>query len=121
MPEMAVAFGAKDLDTITVGVDLPLNRAFNLIVEGRPAAVRVKFVFGAVQRRIALFASVVAADFKVISQWTRKRHLSTFVKQNLLFFRGEVFVVGHRDGSIVMCGLVLPVLDEQLQVENGLC
>jgi hypothetical protein len=79
MPKMAVALRAQDLDTITVGVNLLFNRALNLIVKGRPAAIRVKFVLGAIQGCIALFTDVVATDFEVISQWTGKRHFSAFV------------------------------------------
>ena len=121
MPKMAVALRAQNFDTITVGVNLLFNRALNLIVKGRPAAIRVKFVLGAIQGCIALFTDVVATDFEVISQWTGKRHFGAFVQQNLLFFRGQVVVIGHRDHLIVMCGVVLPVLYESLQVENSLC
>ena len=118
---MAVALRAQYLDTITVGVYQPGNRTLNLIVKGRPAAIRVKFVFRAIQGGIALFADVVATDFEVISQWTGKRHFGAFVQQNLLFFRGQVVVIGHRDRLIVICGVVLPVLYESVQVENSLC
>ena len=64
------------------------NGALYLIVKCRPAAVRVKFVFGAIQGSIALFAGVMAADFEVFSQRTGERHFGAFVKQDLLFFCG---------------------------------
>jgi hypothetical protein len=121
MPQMAIALRAQDLDSMTIGVDLLSDRTLNLIVKRRPAAIRVKFMFGAIQGCIALFANVVATDFEVLSQWTGKRHFGSFVEQDLLFFRGQVVVIRHRDRLIVMCGVVLPVLDENLQVENGLC
>jgi hypothetical protein len=67
MAKMAVASRAQDLNTITIGVNFPFNRALNLIIKGRPAAIRVKFVLGAIQGCIALFTDVVASGFEVIS------------------------------------------------------
>ncbi len=68
MAKMAVALSAQDFDTMAIGVDLPLDRSLNFIVKGRPTAVRMKFVFGAIQGCMALFADVMATYFEVISQ-----------------------------------------------------
>jgi hypothetical protein len=105
MAKMAVAFRTQYLDTMTIGVDLPLNCTLNLIVKSRPAAIRMKFVFGAIQGCIALFADVMTTGFEVISQWTGKRHFGAFMKQNVLFFRGQFVVIGHKHYLLVMCGV----------------
>ena len=51
--EMAAAAGAENLRAVAVGVDLAADCPVYLVVEGRPAAMRVELVVGAVERRVA--------------------------------------------------------------------
>jgi len=61
MPKVGVAILAHDLCASAIAIPVALDGTFNLIVETRPAAMRIKFVIRLVQRRIASSADIRAA------------------------------------------------------------
>ena len=58
--EMTAAVLAEDLGAGTVAVGHLLDRALDLVVEARPAAVAGEFILGAIERRVATPADVGA-------------------------------------------------------------
>ena len=86
--EVAAAIITEDLNPETISVYLPMNRACDFIIKGRPAAVRMKLVFGPVQWGITLLADILAT-FEVIGKLACKGHLCAFMQNDMLFFVGQ--------------------------------
>lgn len=64
--EVAAAVGALNLDALTVRVGQTFHGADDLIIEGRPAAVSVELILGAVEPGVAAAANVGAGFIEVI-------------------------------------------------------
>src|SRR5580704_13626996 len=58
MAQVGAAVGALDLRPVSVRVGNPLDRARDLVVEGRPTAPRVELVFRTIEGRVASLADV---------------------------------------------------------------
>lgn len=101
MAQVAAAVGADDLRAAPVGVGFAAHGAFDFVVEAGPSAARVKFVFGAVQGRLALPAHVNAGRF-VVPIFSGKGAFGAFVEYYAGFFRCEWIAFGH---DVVGCRL----------------
>ena len=55
--EMTAAIGAFDLDSAAIGIGQARHGAFDLLIERRPAAVRVELVVRAIELGVAATAS----------------------------------------------------------------
>ena len=95
MPQVSVAVGTEYFDAVTVGIYLPAYGTLDFVIKSRPAAVRVKLVFRAIQGCVAAFAGVITRRFEVIRILARKGHFGSLAKDHLLFFGREVVEIGH--------------------------
>lgn len=98
VPQMSFAVGADNFDSDPIGIRMPFDGSFDFIVEARPTAVRVKFIPGTVQRRVAPAADISSLFF-IIKELSRVRALGSFPDDNVLFFGSEFVVVGHVFGN----------------------
>src|SRR5690554_6078753 len=94
MAQMSAAVGAEDFGTAAIRIDLAANGTFDFIIEAGPAAVGGKFVLGAVQRRATLLANI-HPGLEVFVVAAGKGALGPLVEDDVLFFRGQLFVTHH--------------------------
>ena len=81
----SAAIGTNDLGAHAVGIQDAFHCALNLVVERRPAAMRIEFVGRIVKGDIALFAKVSPLPF-VIHILPGVGIFSAFVQYNSFFF-----------------------------------
>lgn len=82
--QMRPAGGAEDLRASAVGIGLPPYRARHGVVEARPAAPRIEFVLGMVQRRAAASAEI-GTGFRQVPVRSGKRRLGAFGDNDMSF------------------------------------
>ena len=76
--KMSPAVATKNLDSGAICINLTSDCPLNLIVKSGPAAVRLEFIFRAVQWLLTLTTDV-ASGLKVIVVFARKRALGAFL------------------------------------------
>lgn len=86
--QMAFAVGADDFNPAPIRIRVLVNRPGDLIIEAGPSATGFKLIRGLVQRLVALPADVGARHF-IVFILSRKRALSAFVQEDVLFFFGK--------------------------------
>ena len=91
MSQMTFAVTANNLGATSIGIPYTFHSTGNFVVETRPAAVRFKFIFGSVQRRIALTAHISTAGF-VVDIFACKSTFGTLVKNNRSFLFRQLIV-----------------------------
>src|SRR5206468_2411117 len=64
--EVSTARGALDLDAVTIRIRYPVDGAFDLLIERRPAAARMELRIRDIQRRLAAPADVRTLDEEVV-------------------------------------------------------
>ena len=84
---MTAAIGALDLDPVAVWVGEMLYRAFNLFVEGWPAAMGVELVGRPVELGIALAADIGTGLVEVVI-FPGKGPFGPLVLDDVFFFGG---------------------------------
>tara|TARA_Y100000780_G_scaffold104683_1_gene95143 strand:+ start:173 stop:478 length:306 start_codon:yes stop_codon:yes gene_type:complete len=93
---MAAAVSTLHLDAMTVGVGEVLHGSIDLFIEGRPTAVGVEFVNGAVEFGVAPAAGIGAVIIEVVIL-AGEGPFSPFVLDDVFLFVVELVVVliGH--------------------------
>ena len=80
--QMTTTVLAGDLSPVTIFIHVPVNRAFDFVVETWPAAVTAELVFCQVQWRVAVTTDVRSGIFEV-RILTDKRSLSSLIKNHV--------------------------------------
>ena len=87
--EVAAAVHAGDLGPVPVRVRRTKDRAGDLVVEARPAAVGIELVLGTVQRRVAATAVIGPRRF-VGDIFAAPGHLGALVNDDAFLFTSQL-------------------------------
>ena len=87
MAEVGSAVCTFDFNPFTIGVWNLFYRALDFVVEARPSATGIEFVFGLIKRCTASFACICAsAEFTI--QFAAEGPFGAFAKYDMLLFLG---------------------------------
>ena len=91
MSQVSSATGTEDLCPAAIGIRLPFNGSFDLIVKAGPATMTVEFVTGTVQRGVATLTGI-DAGFIVIHILSRPGSFSTLVNDDKFLKIGQLII-----------------------------
>lgn len=90
MSQMSAAGRTQNLRTTTIGIRLTANSTRYLIVEARPTATSIKFIFRAIQRSAAPTATIRSICTMGVV-FAGKGHFCPFSDNYSLFFGSQRF------------------------------